>query len=137
MLSHSPAPNSNPTYLLTSTAPEQQYVLRKKPPGKLVSQTAHAIEREYRIIEALGKEGSVPVPKVYALCLDAEVLGTPFYVMEYLKVRLRISFVTSLGGLVRRCQVQDGLGSTTQRTKQAADRAYTGPDLYRRPNARD
>ncbi|ORY52816.1 kinase-like domain-containing protein [Leucosporidium creatinivorum] len=77
----------NPTYLLTSTK-GTQYVLRKKPPGKLVSQTAHAIEREYRIIEALGKEGSVPVPKVYALCLDASVLGTPFYVMEYLKGRI-------------------------------------------------
>lgn len=78
-------PTSNPTYLLTD-GDGRQYVLRKKPPGKLVSQTAHAVEREYRIIDALGKEGSVPVPKVYALCLDNIVLGTPFYVMEYLKV---------------------------------------------------
>lgn len=78
-------PPRNPTYLLTDDD-ARQYVLRKKPPGKLVSQTAHAIEREYRIIEALSKEGSVPVPKVYALCMDASVLGTPFYVMEYLKV---------------------------------------------------
>jgi aminoglycoside phosphotransferase (APT) family kinase protein len=83
--------SSNPTYLLTSAStPPVQYVLRKKPPGKLLSQTAHAIEREYKIISALGEEGSVPVPKVYALCLDETVLGTPFYVMEYLKVRVRV-----------------------------------------------
>jgi len=87
LLSRRPTSTSNPTYLLTSSK-GAQYVLRKKPPGKLVSQTAHAIEREYRIIEALSKEGSVPVPKVYALCLDASVLGTPFYVMQYLKGRI-------------------------------------------------
>lgn len=45
----------------------QRYVLRKKPAGKLVSQTAHAIEREYRVIDAVGKTGKIPVPKVYAL----------------------------------------------------------------------
>ncbi|SCV71798.1 BQ2448_4492 [Microbotryum intermedium] len=80
---------SNPTYLINSASdPPQQYVLRKKPPGKLVSQTAHAIEREYKIIKAIGEDGTVPVPKVYALCLDASVLGTPFYVMEYIKGRI-------------------------------------------------
>ncbi|KDE02693.1 hypothetical protein MVLG_06781 [Microbotryum lychnidis-dioicae p1A1 Lamole] len=80
---------SNPTYLINSASdPPQQYVLRKKPPGKLVSQTAHAIEREYKIIKAIGEDGTVPVPKVYALCLDASILGTPFYVMEYIKGRI-------------------------------------------------
>ncbi|KAM0791663.1 hypothetical protein ACM66B_006099 [Microbotryomycetes sp. NB124-2] len=80
---------SNPTYLLTdSSEPPKQYVLRKKPPGKLVSQTAHAVEREYKILDALSKEGSVPVPKVYALCTDPSVLGTPFYVMQYIKGRI-------------------------------------------------
>ncbi|KAK4047041.1 hypothetical protein OIO90_006324 [Microbotryomycetes sp. JL221] len=80
---------SNPTYLLTDASdPPKQYVLRKKPPGKLVSQTAHAVEREYKILDALSKEGSVPVPKVYALCTDSQVLGTPFYVMQYIKGRI-------------------------------------------------
>lgn len=67
---------------------QQQYVLRKKPPGALISKTAHAVEREYRIIRALGENSNVPVPKVYALCEDVSVIGTPFYVMEFLKGRI-------------------------------------------------
>ncbi|KAG0764205.1 hypothetical protein G6F57_002696 [Rhizopus arrhizus] len=78
---------SNPTYLLRD-GNEKQYVLRKKPPGSLVSSTAHAVEREYRIIHALGTQTDVPVPKVYVLCEDTSVIGTPFYVMEFLKGRI-------------------------------------------------
>ncbi|KAI8876130.1 APH-domain-containing protein [Backusella circina FSU 941] len=78
---------SNPTYLLKD-GNQQQYVLRKKPPGALISATAHAIEREYRIINALGTKTDVPVPKVYVLCEDKDVIGTPFYVMEFLKGRI-------------------------------------------------
>ncbi|KAI8069039.1 kinase-like domain-containing protein [Gilbertella persicaria] len=78
---------SNPTYLLKDNN-QQQYVLRKKPPGSLISKTAHAVEREYRIIRALGENTNVPVPKVYALCEDHSVIGTPFYVMEFLKGRI-------------------------------------------------
>lgn len=62
--------------------------MRKKPPGSLVSSTAHAVEREYRIIHALGTQTDVPVPKVYVLCEDTSVIGTPFYVMEFLKGRI-------------------------------------------------
>lgn len=79
--------HSNPTYFVTS-ANGARYVLRKKPAGDLVSQTAHAVEREYAVIDAVGKTGKVPVPKVYALCTDSKVLGTPFYVMEYLEGRI-------------------------------------------------
>ena len=61
-------------------------VVRKKPPGKLLP-GAHAVEREYRVIEALGRAG-VPVPKLIALCTDEEVLGTPFYLMEYVKGKI-------------------------------------------------
>ncbi|KAG2230612.1 kinase-like domain-containing protein [Thamnidium elegans] len=78
---------SNPTYLLKD-GNNQQYVLRKKPPGALLSKTAHAVEREYRIIHALGQYSDVPVPKVYALCEDIGVIGTPFYVMEFLQGRI-------------------------------------------------
>ncbi|KAI8087873.1 kinase-like domain-containing protein [Gilbertella persicaria] len=78
---------SNPTYLLKD-GNQQQYVLRKKPPGALLSSTAHAVEREYRIIHALGTHTDVPVPKVYVLCRDIDVIGTPFYVMEFLKGRI-------------------------------------------------
>ncbi|KAI7865801.1 kinase-like domain-containing protein [Spinellus fusiger] len=78
---------SNPTYLLKDSN-QQQYVLRKKPPGALISATAHAIEREYRIIHALGTRSDVPVPKVYCLCNDNSVIGTSFYVMEFLQGRI-------------------------------------------------
>lgn len=84
---HAHSAHSNPTYFVTS-ASGARYVLRKKPSGKLVSQTAHAVEREYQVIDAVGKTGKVPVPKVYALCTDESVLGTPFYVMEYLEGRI-------------------------------------------------
>ncbi|KAI9931566.1 hypothetical protein ASPWEDRAFT_25563 [Aspergillus wentii DTO 134E9] len=76
---------SNPTYQLT--APDgKQYVLRKKPPGKLLSKTAHKVEREYKIIHAL-QNTDVPVPKAYCLCEDEKVIGTPFYIMEFLDGR--------------------------------------------------
>ncbi|KAI8870911.1 APH-domain-containing protein, partial [Ramicandelaber brevisporus] len=78
---------SNPTYLITD-AKGIRYVLRKKPAGKLVSKSAHAVEREYRILDALGKHTDVPVPKVYALCENIEVAGAPFYVMEFLDGRI-------------------------------------------------
>lgn len=73
---------------LTFYISQQQYVLRKKPPGALLSSTAHAVEREYRIIHALATKTDVPVPKVYVLCEDNDVIGTPFYVMEFLAGRI-------------------------------------------------
>ncbi|KAG0252198.1 hypothetical protein DFQ27_008226 [Actinomortierella ambigua] len=78
---------SNPTYLLTD-AKGTKYVLRKKPSGALLSSTAHAVEREYRILKALGEKSDVPVPKVYTLCEDISLIGTPFYVMEFLQGRI-------------------------------------------------
>jgi aminoglycoside phosphotransferase (APT) family kinase protein len=62
-------------------------VLRKKPPGKLISKAAHKVEREHRIIAALGPT-DVPVPKTYCLCEDSSVVGTPFYIMEFLDGRI-------------------------------------------------
>ncbi|CAB4398332.1 APH-domain-containing protein [Rhizophagus irregularis] len=78
---------SNPTYLLFDSN-KTRYVLRKKPPGSLLSSTAHAVEREFRVLDALGKNTNVPVPKVYLLCEDNSILGTPFYVMEFLEGRI-------------------------------------------------
>ena len=75
---------SNPTYLLT--AGEKQYVMRRKPPGKLLK-SAHAVDREYRVITAL-RDTDVPVAKTYALCTDDSVIGTWFYIMEYLQGRV-------------------------------------------------
>ncbi len=70
---------SNPTFLLQAGAGE--YVLRKKPPGKLLP-SAHAIDREFRILRALAGSG-VPVPCARVYCDDETVIGTPFYVMDY------------------------------------------------------
>ena len=75
---------SNPTYRLA--APSGNLVLRRKPPGKLVP-GAHAVEREYRVIAALGAAG-FPVPRVYGLCEDESVVGTPFYVMDLVDGRI-------------------------------------------------
>jgi len=72
---------SNPTFLLTTSS--GQYVLRRQPPGKLLK-SAHAVDREYRVINALA-DTDVPVPRVYHLCEDPEVIGSMFYVMEYVK----------------------------------------------------
>ncbi|KAI4263432.1 MAG: hypothetical protein L6R42_001426 [Xanthoria sp. 1 TBL-2021] len=77
---------SNPTYDLMADN-GRHYVLRKKPPGKLLSKTAHQVEREYRIIHAL-EVTDVPVPKAYCLCDDPSVIGTPFYIMEFLDGRI-------------------------------------------------
>jgi aminoglycoside phosphotransferase (APT) family kinase protein len=75
---------SNPTYLLAAGA--QRYVLRRKPPGKLLP-SAHAVDREYRVIRALAGTG-VPVARALALCEDESVIGTAFYVMEYVGGRV-------------------------------------------------
>ncbi len=75
---------SNPTYRLT--APSGRYVLRRKPPGKLLA-SAHAVDREYRVISALGTTG-FPVPRTYGLCEDDGVIGTAFYVMDCVEGRV-------------------------------------------------
>ena len=75
---------SNPTYRLT--AGDRRYVLRRKPPGKLLP-SAHAIDREYRVMSALAHT-DVPVAKMHALCADDTVIGTAFYVMEYVEGRI-------------------------------------------------
>ncbi len=69
---------SNPTFMLKSG--KRRYVLRRKPPGKLLP-SAHAVDREYRVITALHASG-FPVAKTYCLCEDDAIIGTAFYVME-------------------------------------------------------
>ena len=71
---------SNPTYKIITD--NKNLVLRRKPPGKLLP-SAHAVDREYKVITALG-ETDVPVPKTYGLCEDQEVAGTTFFVMDCL-----------------------------------------------------
>ena len=76
---------SNPTFRIDA-GPGRQYVLRKKPAGTLVA-SAHAIDREFRVMQALQGSG-VPVPRMLAYCEDDALIGTPFYVMEFLQGRV-------------------------------------------------
>src|ERR687887_2389495 len=71
---------SNPTFILTDGA-GQKYVMRKKPPGKLLP-SAHAVDREFRVISALWNT-AVPVARPYVLCQDPAVVGTDFYIMGF------------------------------------------------------
>lgn len=75
---------SNPTYLVTAGA--DRYVLRRKPTGTLLP-SAHAVDREYKIMSALADSG-VPVPTVFALCEDPSIIGTAFFLMEYVEGRV-------------------------------------------------
>ncbi|CAI5500107.1 unnamed protein product [Closterium sp. Naga37s-1] len=86
---------SNPTYLLEVSSahhgsPPARFVLRKKPPGHLLK-SAHAVEREFQVLAALGSPAAgatVPVPAVHALCTDPSVIGTPFYIMDFVPGRI-------------------------------------------------
>lgn len=86
---------SNPTYRVDT--PGGAYVLRRKPPGTLLP-GAHAVDREYRVLAALGAQ-SFPVAKVHALCEDHDVIGTAFYLMDIIEGR--IFWEASLPGLGR------------------------------------
>jgi aminoglycoside phosphotransferase (APT) family kinase protein len=79
---------SNPTFLLTTRrgGADALYVLRKKPPGELLA-SAHQVDREYKVMKALA-ETDVPVPRMRWLCEDPDIIGTPFYVMDYMQGRI-------------------------------------------------
>jgi aminoglycoside phosphotransferase (APT) family kinase protein len=84
-------------HLIYSFNSKRRFVLRKKPAGTLLSATAHQIEREYTMLRALHKhntnlftprERRVPVPEPFVLCEDTNIIGTPFYIMEFLDGRI-------------------------------------------------
>jgi aminoglycoside phosphotransferase (APT) family kinase protein len=79
-----PTGQSNPTYLITS--PSGRYVLRRKPPGKLLK-SAHMVEREFRVMQALNRVG-YPSPRALALCEDESVAGSVFYLMGHVEGRV-------------------------------------------------
>ena len=75
---------ANPTFLIDAAS--GKYVLRRKPSGELLK-SAHAVDREYKVIKALA-DSDVPVAKAYHLCEDDSVIGSMFYVMEYIDGRV-------------------------------------------------
>lgn len=99
---------SNPTFMLVT--PNRKYVLRRKPPGKLLP-SAHAVDREYRVITALART-DVPVARTYGLCEDDSVIGTAFYVMDC--VEGRIFWDQRLPGMTRdeRAGIFDAMNRT-------------------------
>ena len=119
---------SNPTYLLE--AESGNYVLRRKPPGKLL-ESAHAVDREYRVISALYAAG-FPVPRPCVLCEDDEVIGTMFYIMEC--VDGRIFWELDLPGMApdAREALYDDINRTLARL-HSFDYAALGLDDYGKP----
>ena len=120
---------SNPTFLLTAGA--QRYVLRKKPAGLLLA-SAHAVEREYRVITALQGTG-VPVPPTFCLCEDPAVIGTPFYLMGH--VAGRVLWDPTLPGMSNpeRCAVYDDMNRVVA-LLHGVDPAAVGLGDYGRPD---
>jgi aminoglycoside phosphotransferase (APT) family kinase protein len=102
---------SNPTYLVE--AGNGKYVLRRKPPGKLLP-SAHAVDREYRVMTALGAT-EVPVPRTVCLCEDTNVIGTMFFVMEF--VAGRVFWEHTLPGIEpeERAAIYDAMNDTLAR----------------------
>jgi len=107
---------SNPTYRLIAGG--KHYVLRRKPPGKLLP-SAHAVDREYRVITALRDTG-VPVPLTHCYCDDPSVIGTPFYVMDWAAGHLLRTPDRALEHAVSR------LGDPDHRRDGSADRMAAG-----------
>ena len=99
---------SNPTYLLET--PARSYVLRRKPPGKLLP-SAHAVEREYRVIRALHGQG-FPVAEPLCLCEDDSVAGTAFYVMSFADGRVFWEPQMPGSNPTERAAVYDAMNST-------------------------
>ncbi|HTQ15666.1 MAG TPA: phosphotransferase family protein [Rhizomicrobium sp.] len=102
---------SNPTYKLIT--PNRNYVLRRKPPGKLLP-SAHAVDREYRIISTLHPTG-FPVAKPYLLCEDESVIGTMFYVMDCVEGRIYWGPMLPDQTPAQRTQIYDAMNETFAR----------------------
>jgi aminoglycoside phosphotransferase (APT) family kinase protein len=121
---------SNPTYLLAT--PARRYVLRRKPPGKLLP-SAHAVDREYRVIGALHAQNfPVAAPLVY--CDDAGVAGTPFYLMAH--VEGRVIWEPHMPGAApsERAAVYDAMNATLARLHSFDPRALGLADFGRGDN---
>jgi aminoglycoside phosphotransferase (APT) family kinase protein len=118
---------SNPTFLIETAA--QNYVLRKKPPGALL-QSAHQIDREYRIQKALA--GVLPLARMDHYCADVSVIGTEFYVMEFLEGRVFADVLMTELSPAERGAVQGQLFETIG-ALHAADYTSLGLGDYGKP----
>ena len=122
---------SNPTFRLRT--PGAHYVLRRKPMGALLK-SAHAVDREFRVMSALHGIG-FPVPRMRALCLDDAVLGSAFYVMDHVEGRLFWDPTLPDLPAPERAQIYDSMNDTIARLHQVdyaaiglADDLWSGPE---------
>ena len=124
------AGQSNPTYLIDTA--NSRYVLRRKPPGKLLK-SAHLIEREFRVLRALEGVG-YPAPRALALCEDEGVIGTAFYLMTF--VDGRVLWNPALPELERedRRPIYDAMNAGLARL-HAIDVAAAGLSDYGKPGS--
>lgn len=119
---------SNPTFLLTT--PSARYVLRKKPPGVLLP-SAHQVDREYRVMSVLGGL-DFPVPTMRAFCADEAVIGTAFYVMDFLEGRIFRDARMPGVAPAERAALYDDLNATLARL-HAVDWRAAGLEDFGRP----
>jgi aminoglycoside phosphotransferase (APT) family kinase protein len=119
---------SNPTYELS--APDARFVLRRKPPGALVA-SAHAVDREYRVLRALEGTG-FPAPRALVYCDEPEVIGTPFYLMEHVDGRLLSDLLLRELAPAERRAVHEELAATLARLHRL-DPAALGLADYGKP----
>ncbi len=97
---------SNPTFLLDDG--REKYVMRKKPPGRLLP-SAHAVDREFRIISAL-RDTDVPVPRALSMCADDSIIGTAFYIMEHVEGRVfRLPLVPEISDPAERAAIYESM----------------------------
>jgi aminoglycoside phosphotransferase (APT) family kinase protein len=122
------AGQSNPTFRLET--PGKSYVLRRQPLGPLLK-GAHALDREAKVMQALGKTG-FPVPRVYGLCQDREVLGSWFYVMELVEGRIYMRSELEELPPAERAPLYDAMNATIAKL-HALDPAAIGLGDYGRP----
>jgi aminoglycoside phosphotransferase (APT) family kinase protein len=118
---------SNPTYLIDT--PPRRYVLRRKPPGKLLP-SAHAVDREFRVIGALHAQ-RFPVPEPLLYCADQSIVGTAFLVMVFVEGRVFWEPQMPQSNPVERAQVYDAMNATLARL-HAFDPAAIGLGDYGR-----
>ena len=119
---------SNPTYKVITDI--KNYVLRRKPPGILLK-GAHAVEREARVLTALAQDG-FPVPRVYGLCTDESIIGTPFFVMEMVEGRIFWDATFPSVRLDQRRAYFDAMNATIARLHNV-DLSAAGLDDFGRP----
>ncbi len=119
---------SNPTYQLIT--PNKRYVLRRKPPGKLLK-SAHMVDREYKVITALHGAG-FPAPKTYCLCEDESITGTIFYIMDMVEGRIYWEGAMPEVERTERGQIFDAMNDTLARLHNI-DYKVIGLEDYGRP----